>query len=305
MQKEYCILTYGSLRLDLSIPYDFSKPLEVYETVIPNFAYRIGGSVYNTTMFLAELLISNHSLSTISMIVPEGGILYHNWALKNRIPSNLKLLMNNTTQMEFPLSIIGVDDSGDKRMLSFNPVRRTDSVTELHKMIMQAEIVYTSFYEIGEAECNALSIAKHSGNTSIVIDLCPLIGVIPLGIVRSVLSYTTVLCGNENEFRVLLERMCMKHPNELFTKYSNIKEAWMKQGENGSTAWVRNDDNAVIMLSQRPITQIVAKNTTGCGDVYNAVVLHGMMHQTDKEIILRNAIIEGSKIAEGGIPWIR
>ncbi len=304
MKKEYCILTYGSLRMDISIPYDFSKPLEVFEAVIPSFAHRIGGSVYNTTRFLAELLMRNRSSSTISMIVAEGGSLYHNWGLKNRIPSNLKLLINSTTQTEYPLSIIGVDDSGDKRMLSFNPVRRTSSVAELQKMIMQAEIVYTSFYEIGEAECNVLSIAKRSGNTSVVIDLCPLIGIIPLDIVRTVLNYTTVLCGNENEFLVLLERMGLKRPNELFAKYSDIKEIWMKQGENGSTAWFQNDDNVVIMLSQRPINPIVAKNTTGCGDVYNAVVLHGMMHHADKEIILRNAILEGSKIAEGGIPWI-
>ena len=93
---------------------------------------------------------------------------------------------------------------------------------------------------------------------------------------------------------------------EIFLTFPNIKDVYVKEGEKGGSLYRKNNENEIVekMHIDGMIISTI-KNTTGCGDVFNAVIIEGIINNRDYETILESAVSASGKIAERGLPWIR
>ncbi len=295
------IYTYGTLRLDITIPYDFADPLTIPEIKLPSCDHRIGGSVYNTSRFLANNLCTD----TIEMIVAGGGRLLAELKTQCDFPQNLYFLGDATLNEKYPVSIIGVSQDGEKRMVSYDPPATSDINICIENLHNGATIFYTSFYEITPLLCNSFEqIAWQKDNNSIImVDLCPIIDNLDKSIIDRVLNCIQVITGNNSEFSALMHMLQIDEAGSLMLLYPNIKEIWIKKGEKGACVLTQDVSKKHIIYSCSVSKKVKAKNTTGCGDVFNAMVLFGKMRGYHYEEILKKAVFESSKIAEGELPW--
>ena len=136
-----------------------------------------------------------------------------------------------------------------------------------------------------------------------MMDLCPLINDIEASIINKILSNINVLSGNSGEFSILLNKLKFANIEDFLACYSNIQSAWVKQGEYGASAYIKDSNGKYFSVFEGIKDVIYAHNTTGCGDIFNAVVAYGIVNAQNHQKILRHAVQAGKEIALGGIPW--
>jgi sugar/nucleoside kinase (ribokinase family) len=127
-------------------------------------------------------------------------------------------------------------------------------------------------------------------------------------IVEDILNSVSILSGNELEYEVLMKQFGVTSEQNLLNIFPNIQMLWVKKGSKGAMVIEKQKLNGSekYYTYDSTIEKIVtANNTTGCGDVFNAVVIAGLYNGWLTETILSKAIEESSKIAERGLPWVQ
>lgn len=296
------ILTYGSLRKDITFFVEFPELKTSKEVKSQKISTSIGGSVYNSSRFVSEhfedaevdFVISNRSSLVDEIATQIAGI------------PNLHIKCNSEFSNEYPLTIITVDSLGEKMMISYDAKIDNTIGKILECGLLSAQLFYSSFYEIDD---NLLYLADHcfhdyvlSGGY-VMIDLCPLINDIEVSIINKILSNITILSGNSGEFSTLLNKLNFTNIEDFLVCYSNIQSVWVKQGEHGASAYIKDSNGKYFFISERIKDIVYAHNTTGCGDIFNAVVAYGIVSAQNHQKILLHAVQAGKKIASGGIPW--
>lgn len=298
------VVTLGTLREDIVIEYDFSIPLNKLETELIKMEKSIGGSVHNTCYFLAsydpKIEVVLCTLNYFDLVE----------LLKKRIQcDNYSVLTTSEAVIQSPLSIIGLKNDGEKQMISYDPAAEIGGLVELfEKEAQNAELIYTSFYEINERNYGEIarifSNAICAGKT-IMLDLCPLLSRINDDILRTILSNTTIISGNENEFRMMTDRMCQGQIKKVFEEFSKIEKVYVKKGSKGASLYTINALGIVEESFVDADSMETIENTTGCGDVFNAVLIDSILSNETTKKGLEHAVYESGRIAKGGLPWIK
>lgn len=295
--KKVCVLSAGTLRSDIYLNYDFAVPMKEMEVKLTNYTRKIGGSVFNTSKFIgnysSNIEVTFCTLNHISLIAE---------LANDSFSGNINISAIGNPINSYPMSIIGLDNIGEKRMISVetdSPPLYLDSDNPNYYL---SDIFYTSFYEINndnlESICS-LCTAFLSRNKYTMIDLCPLIDSLDNDIIVKVLKCISVLSGNEQEYNKLLNKIGISGKKLLFESFPNIKRIFIKRGSEGAE-FLSSDGKEYIQRSFIS-NDFVAKNTTGCGDVFNGAVIIGLLYRWSPEKILSEAVKESAIIAERGL----
>lgn len=299
------VVALGTLREDIVIKFDFSTPMEKMEMKINNLNKSVGGSVNNTCAYLAKM----DSQIEVVMCTLNYADLVEIVESREKI-NNYHISVTQESFLDHPVSIIGVKENGEKQMISYDPsIDETQLISLFKEEAKKSDLLYTSFYEISDTNYNVLvrifSEAIDSGKI-VVLDFCPVINKKDKIMLREILLFTTVVSGNIDEYQMLLSMFDMNNFEEIFWTFPTIKEIYVKEGEKGSSLYRKNNENGIIEKMHIDGMRIASiKNTTGCGDVFNAVIIEGMLNNRDYETLLESAVRVSGKIAERGLPWIR
>lgn len=296
------VVALGTLREDITFNYNFSLPMNVPEVKVQKAKWSVGGSVHNTCYYLSLKSIE----LTIRMCTSNYKLLLQR-INQDAIAENYKIITSKTESQEYPISIIGVREDGDKQLLSYDPVMDTELLLLFEHETNNADFVYTSFYEINENNylrmCEILQRC-YSRGVMTMIDLCPLISSISESALRKVLNNVGIVSGNEHEYRDLIYKLGIPDMNALLRNHPNIECLFIKRGSQGAEYRSRYEAED-YRVQCHELNNSVIMNTTGCGDVFNAVVIEGLCLGEGKQSILNRAVKESGKIAKGGLPWIK
>ena len=296
------VVALGTLREDITFKHDFSRPMNVPEIKVNKAEWSVGGSVHNTCYYLAlksadlnvRMCSANYTLllQRVNQDVTAG---------------NYRIITTEKEWMEYPISIIGVCEDGDKQLLSYDPVMDTELLLLFEREVNKADFVYTSFYEINDNNYkNLCKIMQecHSRGVTTMVDLCPLVSSINEKVLREVLNTIGIVSGNEYEYQHLMHKLGVDDMNGFMQNYPNIKYLFVKRGNQGAEYKTRCEaENYEFHYCEHDSSDIL--NTTGCGDVFNAVIIEGLCLGDNSQSILKSAVIESGKIAKGGLPWIK
>lgn len=296
------VVALGTLREDITLNYDFSNPMKVPEVKVNKAKWSVGGSVYNTCSYL-----SLNSTNLNIRMCTSNYVLLLQRVDQDAINGNFKITTTKTELLEYPISIIGVREDGDKQLLSYDPVIDAELLLLFEHEVENADFVYTSFYEINENNylkiCEIVQRCRSRGAMT-MIDLCPLVSMIDAGTLREVLSNMVIVSGNEHEYKDLIQKLGIADTNDLLRNYPYIKYIFIKRGGQGADCKSRKDAEN-CSFQYYGINSLETVNTTGCGDVFNAIIIEGCCLGKKCQSILRRAVTESGKIAKGGLPWIR
>ena len=295
--KIVSVLSAGTLRSDIYLNYDFAVPMKEMEVKLSNYSRKIGGSVFNTSKFISDY--SNYTKVTMCTLNHTSLIAE---LANGSSSSNINILTIGDSINSYPMSIIGLDNTGEKRMISVethSPPLYLDSDDPNY---YQSDLFYTSFYELNtenlESFCS-LFTAFLKRNKYTMIDLCPLIDLLDNDIIEKSLKCISVLSGNEQEYNKLLNKIGIPEKKQLFKSFPNIKHIFIKRGSEGAE-YLSSDGKEYIQNNFKS-SGFVAKNTTGCGDVFNGMVIVGLLYHWYPEKILSEAVKESAIIAEKGL----
>ncbi|MCI8584214.1 MAG: carbohydrate kinase family protein [Dorea sp.] len=307
MCKTKNVVAFGTLREDLLLQYDFTTPIGGDEIKIGDYKSVVGGSVFNTCTFLSDYYHAiDITLFSLNYVVLTDGMLqfcqkYHNYNINYA----------ETAIDSRPLSIIGIKEDGDKNIISCDKaIDGSEVIDLLSKKIEDFHLLYTSFYEVNTA--NYMSIVQLFADymkikKTVMIDLCPLLSLLSGEMLTKILSSVTVLSGNESEYQLLLRILELEDIENILKIFRNISLLWIKKGEKGGAVITRKNEkniNSYHKYESVITTNIKAKNTTGCGDAFNAVVICGLVNGWELQHIIDEAVNVGKKIALGGFSWI-
>lgn len=298
------IVTLGTLREDIVVGYDFSDSMQEAEKKIDKFDKIVGGSVNNTSYYLA------HKDIETQVVMCSLYYVYLVEIMRKRINcANYQISTTSNELIRYPVSIIGVKNNGDKQMISYNPVVDDSLLLDLfNKESNNAELIYTSFYEVNQKNSKklfALFSNVIASGKNVMIDLCPLLNRIHNDEIENILSSITVLSGNESEYEMLKRIIGLNSIRDIFTKFISIEKIYVKRGDKGATLFWSDEQNKIHEVQVVAKLGNIIKNTTGCGDVFNAVIIEGIVNNRDLKESLECAVNESGKIAEGGLPWIK
>lgn len=111
------VVALGTLREDITLNYDFSNPMKVPEVKANKAKWSVGGSVYNTCMYL-----SLNSTDLNVRMCTSNYVLLLQRVVQDTIKGNYRIITTEKELLEYPISIIGVREDGDKQLLSYDPV---------------------------------------------------------------------------------------------------------------------------------------------------------------------------------------
>ena len=309
-------LTFGTIRKDIVLFYDFTQTMTVYEHKLKECDIYIGGSVYNTSRYLTiydeSIFVTMYTWNNIKSVI-----------LNDKVREDQNNFCHET-KTEYhsnsvdPFSIIGVRSDGEKNILSYDCIRNDQSALSYISDISNDYLIfYTSIYEVTKDNIEKLkNILKQriQANQINIVDLCPLIGGMDLNELISVLSHVSIVSGTEEEYNTLLERLTLYSYEALMKSFSDIHELWIKQGSDGAKVIIRNEklnidsdegqnQNEFIYHKTNAVKIDRVMNTTGCGDVFNAILIHGVLREKRYKDVLECAVIESAIVAERGLPW--
>lgn len=298
------IVALGTLREDIFINHDFSVPMESTEIKLDQLYKNIGGSVHNTCNFLA---LKNSAIQVILCTLNYTNLVeLLNKSLKC---NNYTILKTNEALHQHPVSIIGLKKDGEKQMISFDPKTDDELLMDLFKReAYGADLLYTSFYEVNERNYCELSRIFSDGvkaGKRVMVDLCPVLNRLNKDVVKKTLLGTTIVSGNEEEYMQLTQMINCESILDIFNEYAAIEKLYVKKGENGASSYIVDKHGKINTMQISGIKVSTVKNTTGCGDVFNAVVIESVCNDEDNAKTLECAVKESRKIAEGGLPWIK
>lgn len=297
------VVTLGTLREDIYIKYDFSEPLKDNEINVGVLEKNIGGSVNNTCQYIA---LKDSEIQVIMCTQNFADLIIN---IQKRLRNSNYIIVSTEKDLnEHPISIVGIKDNGDKQMISYDPKPDNNCLIDVFKKeIKDSDLIYTSFYEINEENYTELANIFNESlkeKKYVMMDLCPLLDRISCDAIESILKFSSVLSGNENEFELLMKKEGIADIYNIFSRFSKIEKIYVKRGERGASLYIK-DNGGIKEINVDSIEKVNSKNTTGCGDVFNASVIVGLLSELDDLKTINCAVKDSSEIAKGGFPWIK
>ena len=283
------ICTFGTLRLDIHMYKDEVDFKNYNEIKVDDMMIAMGGSVFNTASVLNEM---------------EQDVFFYMLNLSDTLSEYFKLEMNKrdlnyivckSDKNRMPISLIFVDKNGKKKMISYDGVREDRGIlNKLENHIREYDLFYSSFYEINQYNYLQLSHIMELSKKSF-LDLSPLIYKHDSSIIDRILKQTDIISGTEDEFGILVSKIGISDIIQLINRF-NFEYLFLKKGSNGASL-IKNNRKIDYQSSKMQLSH----DTTGCGDTFNACVIHSLATGVNNEhLILQNAVEMATMVAYNG-----
>ncbi len=280
-------LTFGTVRMDIHIFSPLSAVKGKKEIKTDKMIINAGGSVFNTARVLSAMK------RDVEFFMPSTDAAFEDFIMSGAEKLGLpchQIREENSTAA----SIIFLDDTGEKNMVSFDGARKDgDILDELSANADGASLFYTSFYEITNENYKKI-IEIENKSKCVFLDLCPLIYETDADIVNAVLLKTDILSGTAEEFQILCSKLNAENPQELLKRYG-FDFVLIKMGANGAKLLKKDEE-----ITAKPENQFPATDTTGCGDTFNAAVISAFCDKKSDSEMLRYAVACASAVAQNG-----
>lgn len=279
---------FGTIRIDIHVYKEYGQLSSYEETKVDEMALQVGGSVYNTAAVLNAL-----KQSTVLYTLNTDDELFD--FIKARLKkSGIPFIISQNEHSSTAVSIIFVDSLGKKKMVSYDGVRKDFYILErLKKDISDYDLFYTSFYEINRQNISVLAEIMQKSRQCF-IDLSPLIYEVDPDIINQALSHLQILSGTDDEYNLLLGLMKIGSIEKLIEKY-NLKYVFVKKGSKGAALYYNNH-----VIECKPDGKKESRDTTGCGDTFNAGVIYSLSKNTSEADMLKNAVNFATLVAYKG-----
>lgn len=279
---------FGTIRIDIHVYKEYGQLSSYEETKVDEMALQVGGSVYNTAAVLNAL-----KQGTVLYTLNTDDELFD--FIKARLKkSGIPFIISQNEHSSTAVSIIFVDSLGKKKMVSYDGVRKDFYILErLKKDISDYDLFYTSFYEINRQNISVLAEIMQKSRQCF-IDLSPLIYEVDPDIINQALSHLQILSGTDDEYNLLLGLMKIGSIEKLIEKY-NLKYVFVKKGSKGAALYYNNH-----VIEYKPDGKKESRDTTGCGDTFNAGVIYSLSKNTSEADMLKNAVNFATLVAYKG-----
>lgn len=279
---------FGTIRIDIHVYKEYGQLSSYEETKVDEMALQVGGSVYNTAAVLNAL-----KQGTVLYTLNTDDELFD--FIKARLKkSGIPFIISQNEHSSTAVSIIFVDSLGKKKMVSYDGVRKDFYILErLKKDISDYDLFYTSFYEINRQNISVLAEIMQKSRQCF-IDLSPLIYEVDPDIINQALSHVQILSGTDDEYNLLLGLMKIGSIEKLIEKY-NLKYVFVKKGSKGAALYYNNH-----VIECKPDGKKESRDTTGCGDTFNAGVIYSLSKNTSEADMLKNAVNFATLVAYKG-----
>lgn len=279
---------FGTVRIDIHAFQDINELDHHEEIKIHEMSMKVGGSVCNTISVLNAMKMDAvlYMLNSCDDFADFVKIKLH----KRKID----YIVCKQDQNETATSLIFVEDTGKKKIISYDGVRQDRYIlSKLARDIDQFDLFYTSFYEINPEnyQCIIEVLSKSALN---FVDLSPLIYEIDPKIVKAVLEKVQILTGTRDEYDILLRNLGLNSCQELIETY-DIAYVFVKKGSEGAALY-KGD----AVYEYQPAEKRDSRDTTGCGDTFSAGVIRGLSENRPDREILRMAVDMASRVAYEG-----
>lgn len=280
---------FGTIRMDARIYHQFTG-FDIYDEIkVDNMFMTVGGSVYNTVGILTRL-----KCDVVFYMLNSGDDLTEYVAAKMK-NQQIECTTCLRDKNKMAATIVFVGDNGKKKMISYDGERQDKYILQkLYRDIEQYDMFYTSFYEINEENCTdiirILELAKNS-----FIDLSPLIYEVPSDIISEVLKRTCILSGTQDEYAILFEKLGVTSIKQLAQEY-DISMLGIKKGEDGADLYTGKGIISRCTKIKKP-----ARDTTGCGDTFNAGIIYSLDKGYSNNKMLGIAVDMATSVAYYGI----
>ena len=279
---------FGTVRIHIHVYKEYGQLSSYEETKVDEMALQIGGSVYNTVAVLNALKQDTvfYTLNTADELAD---------FIKARLKKEgIPFIINQNEHSSTAVSIIFVDSLGKKKMVSYDGARKDSHIlNKLRQDISNYDLFYTSFYEINKQNIPVLAEIMQKSRQCF-IDLSPLIYEVDSDIVNQALSHVQILSGTSDEYDLLLGLMKIGSIEQLIEKY-NFKYVFVKKGSKGAALYYNNR-----IIECKPDGKKASRDTTGCGDTFNAGVIYSLSKNTSEADMLKNAVNFATLVAYQG-----
>ena len=150
---------FGTVRMDIHAYHDINDIDGREEIKIDEMSMTVGGSVYNTVSVLNAL---NLDVTLYMLNTNDDFADFIKIKLNRR---NVNYISCKQDQNDTATSLIFVDKTGKKKMISYDGVRQDHFIlNKLLRDVDQYDLFYTSFYEVNTNNCsdilNIMSLSK-------------------------------------------------------------------------------------------------------------------------------------------------
>jgi len=282
------ICAFGTLRLDIHAYQDINDLAGHEEIKIPEMSMKVGGSVFNTVAVL-HALKQDVTFYTLNMADDFADFVKFTM---NKI--NIEFITSRQDKNETATSLIFIGEDGQKKMISHDGERRDKYVLDkLYRDVDQYDLFYTSFYEINSVNCEKVIQVMKKSPCSFV-DMSPLIYETETEVLEKILTEADYLSGTEDEYEIIFSKTGIKTPEELIRIFA-IRKAFLKQGKRGATMYEEGET-----LSYTSSASGTSRDTTGCGDTFNAGVIYGLCKEETGDSLIERAVEMATKVAFEG-----
>ena len=246
--------------------------------------FGVGGSIINTVLILNKLGIASTYYTNLS---DDQAGLYIRDTLSYHDIEVIYDTTNNT-----PICFILVDKAGERTMFSYTDNEFKINFDKLQRL--HGDAFFMSCYEINDNNVDELVEFLKGFPNKTFLDLSPTTKDVPLHLWQKVLPHFSVLLGTKDEFEKLLSIIGLRTTGEIINLYG-AQKIFVKMGKTGSMAITAQERQ---FSSSKPIN---VKNTTGCGDAFNAGVIIGELYGLPvlKTLAVSNEL--GGFVARSGI----
>jgi len=290
LSKEYCVLIYGDLLLDVLFYLEESVSIDRKAHVVKSVVVSSGGAAGNIAVTLSRLKVPVFVLSTIG-IDPIGEYLLSRLVCEGVQVDYVKKIKETYTG----ITVGFIEPNGHRTLFTYKGasgknIIRAKELSSLLDRITCVQLVFISGYTVhnedrGESIIAVASEASKRG-VLVAIDLG--------GFTREHNKVLSELRGkvdylflNEEELLEITGSRSVNDGLEVLYETITPRVIFLKQGERGCLIRERN---TIVVI---PAYRVHVVDTTGCGDVFNAGVLYGIL----KGYSISNAAKLGSLLA--------
>lgn len=283
---------FGTVRMDIHVYQDLDEIGNREEIKIDEMRMKVGGSVYNTASILTE------RGEDVVLYTPGTGDAFADLIHVKLKKQRINYIVDPRDINDTASSLIFVNRTGGKKMISYDGDRRDAHIlTKLLKDAGQFDVFYTSFYEINTFNYRTIGEIMDVCSGSFV-DLSPLIYEVDPAVIRHILSRVKMLSGTEQEYEMLCGLLEISDPAALAASFG-IGRLYIKMGAQGARVYIDGAPGSVCTPGEKKSS----KDTTGCGDTFNAGILYALSHAYDDGQALEEAVSMATRVAyEGLVP---
>jgi len=274
LNKECCVLVYGDLLLDVLFYLEESVSIDRRAHVVKRVVVSSGGAAGNVAVALSRLRVPVFVLSTIGRD-PIGEYLLSRLLSESILVDCIRKIKETCTG----ITVGFIEPNGHRTLFTFKGASekntiRVEEFSSLLDKIACIQLVFISGYTVHNEDRgeSIISIVSETSKRDVLV-------AVDLGgftqehnkILSELRGKVDYLFLNEEELVEITGSRSVNDGLEVLYEITIPRAIFLKQGERGCL--IREKNNVVTI----PAYRVHVVDTTGCGDIFNAGVLYGIL----------------------------